>query len=345
MRKVIIHRPGGLERLVVEEQPDPTPGPGEVLVRVAAAGINYADCIIRMGLYASAKELHGYPITPGFEVAGQVAAVGEGVTRFAVGDRVLAVSLFGGYASRLVVPEHQVYACPSELELAEAAALPAVALTAHHALFELCKLRPGARVLVHSAGGGVGSMLVQMGKIAGAEVVGVVGGAHKVEHVRALGADHVIDKSSTPLWGEVERLAPGGLDVVLDANGVETLKQSYEHLRPTGRLVIYGFHSMLPKQGGRPDWLKLAWSWLRTPRFDPLKLTNDNRSVMAFNLSYLFERRELLEEGMERVLGWIHEGRLRLPEVTRYPVDRVADAHAALESGQTVGKLVLSFGD
>src|SRR5690606_33563926 len=134
------------------------------------------------------KELHGYPITPGFEVAGQVASVGEGVSRFAVGDRVLAVSLFGGYASRLVVAEHQVFACPDALELAEAAVLPAVALTAHHALFELCKLRPGAKLLVHSAAGGVGSMLVQMGKIAGCEVVGVVGSSHKVDAVRALGA-------------------------------------------------------------------------------------------------------------------------------------------------------------
>jgi synaptic vesicle membrane protein VAT-1 len=106
---------------------------------------------------------------------------------------------------------------------------------------------------------------------------------------------------------------------------------------------VYGFHSMLPREGGRPSWSRLAVDWLRTPRFNPLALTNDNASVLAFNLSYLFERRDVLAEGMARLLAWVEEGRLVAPPVTRYPLEQVADAHRALESGRTVGKLVLTL--
>jgi NADPH:quinone reductase-like Zn-dependent oxidoreductase len=159
--------------------------------------------------------------------------------------------------------------------------------------------------------------------------------------VRAAGADSVIDKSATDLFEAAERLSPDGYDVVLDANGVETLRASYEHVRPGGRLVVYGFHSMLPRGRGSPSWPGLAVSWLRTPRFDPLRMTNDNRSVLAFNLSYLFDRHDLLAEGMAALFAWLRAGALRPPPVTTYPFERVADAHRAIESGSTVGKLVL----
>ncbi len=197
------------------------------------------------------------------------------------------------------------------------------------------------QVLVHSAAGGVGGALVQIAKLHGCRVVGVVGAPHKTELARELGADEVIDKSREPLWQRASRAAPGGYEIVLDANGVETLRQSYRHLAPTGRLVIYGFHSMLPRGRGRPNWLELAFDWLRTPRFDPLRLTNDNKSVLAFNLSYLFDRNELLQEGMKALLGWLEAGKLKPPKVREYPFERVADAHRDIESGQTVGKLVL----
>ena len=140
----------------------------------------------------------------------------------------------------------------------------------------------------------------------------------------------------------MERLAPNGCDVVCDANGVETLEASYEHLAAPGKLVIYGFHTMLPRGRGKPSWPKLAWSWLRTPRFNPLRLTGENRSVMGFNLSYLFERKDILRESLEQLLGWLDAGQLHALPVTPYPFDQVADAHRDLESGQTVGKLILT---
>ena len=224
--RVVIHRAGSWDRLTLETVRTPEPGPREVRVEVRAAGVNYADVIVRMGLYSSARELVGWPITPGFEVAGVVSAVGRDVDDLEIGARVFAVSLFGGYASDLVVPRHQVFPVPDTMSFVEAASVPAVAMTAWFALFELAHPRPGAKVLVHSAAGGVGLSLVQMAKRAGCEVVGVVGGSHKVEAARAYGCDHVIDKSSRDLWTEAERLAPSGYDVIADANGVAKKKLS-----------------------------------------------------------------------------------------------------------------------
>lgn len=341
LRRVVVRGPGGYERLEIEGHPKSEPGPGEVRISVKAAGVNYADCVVRMGLYSSASEYVGWPITPGFEVAGTVSAVGEEATGLPLGTPVIAVTRFGGYATELIVPRRQVFHLPPSFSMAQGATFPAVFLTAYYALFELAHPRPGARILVHSAAGGVGGALVQLARRAGAHVVGVVGSAHKVEAALDLGADAVIDKSSEPLWKTAEKHAPDGYHVVLDANGAETLKKSYAHLAPTGKLVVYGFHSMLPKGRGRPSWLRLLYSWLRTPRFDPLEMTDRNRSVLAFNLSYLFDRSDLLAEAMETLLGWALEGTVRPLEVTEFAFEKVAEAHRALESGNTVGKLVL----
>lgn len=341
MRKVVIHKAGGYDRLRVEEHPTPSPAKGEVLVSVEAAGINYADISIRMGLYASAQKYVGWPITPGFEVAGTVAAVGEGVTQWKEGDDVLAVTRFGGYTSDLVVPEHQVFAIPDGFSKDEAAGFPTVFLTAYYALVSLADVQAGQNVLVHSAAGGVGSSLLQLGRIKGARSVGVVGRSNKVEVAEKFGADVVIDKSTQDLWKVAKREAPEGYQVVLDANGVSTLGESYNHLAPTGRLVVYGFASMLPKKGGRPNWLKLAWDWLRTPRFNPLDMTTDNKSVMAFNLSYLFDHKEVLAKSMDQLLGWCYTGEIKPSPVTTYALEDVAQAHKDIESSLTVGKLVL----
>jgi synaptic vesicle membrane protein VAT-1 len=339
--KIVIHRAGSYDRLQVETAPAPRPKRGEVAIDVKASGVNYADVIVRMGLYASAKELVGWPITPGFEVAGVVREVGEGVDDLKVGDRVLAGLLFGGYASVVVAPKTQVWKLPDALSFEQGAGIPAVYLTGWFALHYLAHPRKGDRVLVHSAAGGVGSVLVQLAKRAGCEVTGVVGRTEKVEVARALGCDHVIDKSKDDLWARAKTIAPRGFDVVLDANGVETLKQSYDHLRPAGKLVVYGFATMMPKTGGRPNYLKLALDWARTPRYNPLDLTNQSKSVLAFNLSYLFDRMDLLSEAMDDVLGWIAAGEIAPPAVTTFPLTAVADAHRLIESGKSTGKLIL----
>ena len=341
MQRVRIPRAGSYEQLQIISETAPVPQEGEVRITAQAIGINYADCIVRMGLYESAKKYVGWPITPGFEVAGVVDAVGPGVTSVRAGDEVFAVTRFGGYATEIVLPAHQVFARPAALSAVQAATFPTVFLTAYFALFELANPRAGQTLLIHSASGGVGSALIQLGKIAECRVLGVVGGAHKVDNARHLGADVVIDKSSEALWPAVEQHAPDGCHIVMDANGVGTLQNSYDHLAAPGKLVVYGFHTMMPRKGGRPKWIKLAIDYFRTPRFNPLAMTGDNRSVLAFNLSYLFAESHLLTEGMAQLLAWVESGQIVAPRVTEYAFDAVADAHRDLESGQTVGKLVL----
>lgn len=339
--RIVIHRAGSYQELKLEQHTLPALGPDEVAIDVHATGVNYADVIVRMGLYASAKEYVGWPITPGFEVAGVVREVGVNVTTYKTGDRVFAVTRFGGYTSRLHVAAHQVFRIPEGLDFVAAASLPAIYFTSFVALHVLTNPRPGDHVLVHSASGGVGSSLVQMAKEQGCIVTGVVGSSHKVALAKQMGADHVIDKSKDDLWRKAEAIAPKGYDIVLDANGVSTLKESYGHLRPLGRLVVYGFAAMMPKVGGRPNYLKLAADYVRTPSFNPLDMVNASRSVLAFNLSYLFDRHDILEEGMKQLEHSLTQGTFKPPPATTYPLAEAASAHRDIESGKTTGKLVL----
>lgn len=340
MQKVVIDRAGSYDRLTVQEGPGLTPGAGEVVIDVEAIGVNYADCMVRMGLYQSAKDLIGWPITPGFEVAGVVRATGAGVD-LEIGARVFAITLFNGYASQVCVAAPYVFPIPEGLSFEQAAGFPSVYLTAYFAIHELAHPRPGSKVLIHSAGGGVGGCLVQLAKRASCEVTGVVGASHKVDIVKQHGADHVIDKSKSDLWGTASKIAPDGFDVVFDANGVATLGDSYKNLRPAGKLVVYGFHTMIPRKGGRPNWLKLAADYVRTPRFNPMELTNSSKSVLAFNLSYLYDRQDILQLAMRDLTQWLGEGSIKAPPTTTYALADVGKAHEAIESAQTTGKLIL----
>lgn len=341
MKRVVVGRAGAYDRLRFEEAAPLAPGPSEVIIDVQAIGVNYADCMVRMGLYESAKEFVGWPVTPGFEVAGVVSAKGADVDELEVGARVFGITLFNGYATQVKVDQRYAFRIPRGVSTEQAAGFPSVFLTAWFALHELAHPRPQNKILVHSAAGGVGGCLVQLAKRADCEVTAVVGASHKVEVARAHGAHHVIDKSTQDLWAEAARIAPAGFDVICDANGVATLRQSYAHLRSAGKLVVYGFHTMIPKKGGKPNWLKLASDYLRTPRFNPLDLTNESKSVLAFNLSYLFDRTDILEAAMSDLLSWLEEGSIVPPPVTPYPFADVARAHRDIESGQTTGKLIL----
>lgn len=332
MRKIVIHSPGDYRVLKLEEHPGLVAKDGEVIVDVRATGVNYADVIIRWGLYESAKRFVGWPITPGFEFAG---------TRRDTGEKVLGVNLFNSYASEVSVSPEFLFPIPDGMSFEEAAAFPAVMLTAYHALFQNVVVRAGMTALIHSAAGGVGSSLVQLCRIKGIKTIGVIGSPHKRKLLEDLGCDHIIDKSSGDLWKKVEAVAPEGVDLAFDANGVETMKESYRHLAPCGKLLVYGAHSMFPKTGGRVNWPKLAKDFLRTPRFNPLNMTSENKSLVTFNLSFLFGRKDLFQEGMSDLLKWYREGKIRIPAVKAFPLSDVALAHKELESGMTTGKLVL----
>jgi synaptic vesicle membrane protein VAT-1 len=341
VKLISVAKPGSYDRLRLIDAPEPKLQPGEVRVETRAVGVNFADVVIRLGLYASAKKYVGWPITPGFEVSGDVVELGAGVSDLSVGERVFGVTRFGGYASQVCVPRAQLFRVPRGWSHAEAATFPTVHLTAYYALRQVLRTRPGERVLIHSAAGGVGLAALQMARADGLSPIALIGASHKRDVALAYGAADVVDKSQQALWPEVERLAPGGLHYVLESNGAETLKASYAHLRPTGRLIVYGFSGMLSRGRGRPNWLKLAWDYLRTPRFHPLQLVDANKGIIAFNLSYLFEEQGLLDEAMTRMLSEVETGALKALPVTEFPLSEAPQAHEALQSGRTVGKLAL----
>jgi NADPH:quinone reductase-like Zn-dependent oxidoreductase len=214
-------------------------------------------------------------------------------------------------------------------------------LTAWYALAELSHPRPGSTVLVHSAAGGVGSALVQLAKRQGCRVVGVVGSPAKVTFARECGADVVIDRSSESLWAAAKRAAPDGYQVVFDASGGETLRRSYDHVRPGGHLVVYGAHTLLKPGKDRVSWIHAAIGWLMTPRFNPMSMVDRNVSVHAFNLSMMFQEASLLGEGLAELIGAVENGDIRPAPVTPIPFDNVREAHRLLHSGQAVGKIVL----
>jgi NADPH:quinone reductase-like Zn-dependent oxidoreductase len=337
-KRVVITQVGGPEVLTVEEFDPPPPERDEIAVAVRAAGLNFADVFCRLGLYAAAPPL---PFTPGFELAGEVEAIGDGVTRFRPGDRVLAVTRFGGYSSRANVPAALARPLPSGWSFEEGAAFPAVFLTAWHGLVTVGRLAAGETVVVQSAAGGVGTAACQIGRALGARVLGTVGSEAKRETARAAGASEVIVSPTYDVWDEVARISPG-VDLVLDAVGGRGLRRGFLALRPGGRLVTYGFASMMPK-GGRRNWPLLAWRWFRTPRFGPFELTFTNRTVAGFNLVHLFDRLELFEDSFRRLEELSTRGLVRPWIGAVFPFTEAPAAQELLQSRRSTGKVILTF--
>jgi synaptic vesicle membrane protein VAT-1 len=342
-----------------------------VVLENQAFSVNYADCCIRWGLYESAKRHVGYPIVPGFDVAGMVGHVPpvntcstsgkndnrkENEQEFQIGDAVFGCSLFGAYSSRVLIPKMQLRKIPAGLSMAQAAALPTVSLTALYALFlaghfpvtTTCKFTNRA-VLIHSAAGGVGSMLVQMSKLLGlSPIVGVVGGTAKVDAAKALGCDVVIDKSQQPsslLWKAARAASPSGYASIFDCNGVATLSDSYEHLAMTGRLIVYGFHTNLPMGQDMlspMEWIRMGLRMNGMPKFDAMAMGQDNKAVLAFNLSFFAQEREMLSHLFDQVCEWLEQGKLACPRVVEFSgMEQIAQAHELIQSGKSVGKIVL----
>lgn len=336
MRSVWIPRIGAPEVLEVREGPDPHAGPGEVRIRVAASGVNFADVMARMGLYPDAPKL---PCVVGYEVAGTVDEVGPGVAGIAAGDRVLAPTQFKGYAELVVVPAGQVAALPPNLSFEDGAAIPVNYLTAILVLEVLGNVRAGDRVLIHGAGGGVGLAAVQLCRIYGAEIIGTASAA-KHAALRAAGVAHVIDYRTQDFVAETKRLTGGkGADVVLDSIGGEHLRRSYRALAPLGRLVAYGVSSLAPATSRRI--LPALWQLARMPRFGFVRLMNENHGVLGFNLGHLWNEMERLRVYLEKVIDYARDGRLKPTVARTFPLADAAAAHAYLQGRQNVGKVLL----
>ncbi len=336
MRQIWITRPGPPEVLEVREAPDPTAAAGQIRVRVRASGINFADLSARIGMYPDAPPI---PCVVGYEVAGVVDQVGPDVAGLTVGDRVFAMPRFGGYSDTVVVPAGQAFRLPERMSFEEGAALPVVYLTAHHMLLFTGSLRPGMKVLVHSAAGGVGLAAIDLLRAHECVIYGAASpGKH--DFLRERGVQHCVDSSGDV--PEAVRALVGGngkLDLVLDPIGGRSWKESYELIGPGGRVACFGVSAVA--QGKR----RSLWSVLKmivgVPLWNPISLMNANKSVTGVNMGHLFDRLDLLRPQFESLLRLYEEGKIA-PFVDRtFPFSEAAAAHHYLHDRKARGKLLL----
>ncbi|HEU4702491.1 MAG TPA: medium chain dehydrogenase/reductase family protein [Conexibacter sp.] len=332
MRTVVIPKHGDPSVLRVEERPDPPLQPGHVRVEVAAAGVNFADTMARTGLYPDAPKP---PMVVGYEVAGAVAEVAPDVTGIAPGDRVMAGTRFGGYASQLVVPPAAVVPLPEHLTFEQGAAIPVNYATAWAALLGYGSLRPGETVLVHAAAGGVGIAATQIAKRYGAQVHGTASPA-KHEAIRANGVDVAHDYTRAGWANELD----ARFDVILDALGGASFKRSYRMLRVGGRLVAFGASAV--QQGERRNLLQAARAGLPMLRgFDLIRQMSDSKAVIGLNMLRLWDDRGTLQPWTDPLAELMEDGTIRPVVSDVVPFDRAADAHRIIAERRNVGKVVL----
>ena len=320
MKAVQVRETGGPEKMELVDLPQPVPGPGQALVKIAASGVNFIDVYFRTGLYKA-----DLPATLGSEGAGTVESVGAGVTEFAPGDRVAYAMARGSYAAYAVVPAAQLVQIPDGVDFQTAAAAMLQGMTAHYLTHSTFALKSGDTCLVHAAAGGAGSLLVQMAHRIGARVYGTVSTEAKAQFAKQAGADEIIFYTRQDFETEVKRLTGGrGVDVVYDSVGATTFAKDLNCLRPRGMLVLFG-------QSSGP-----------VPPFDP-NILNAKGSLFLTRPSlghYCSTREELMWRAGD-VLGWVSSGELKIRVDRAYPLREAAQAHRDLEGRHTAGKLLL----
>ncbi len=324
MTAIGIRAPGGPEVLVPEERPVPTPGPGEILVAVKAAGVNRPDVLQRRGLYPPPK---GAPDIPGLEIAGEVVACGPGVKRWREGDHVAALVIGGGYAQYCVSHETHALPAPANLTTVEAAALPETFFTVWHNVFERGALKSGETLLVHGGSSGIGTTAIQLAKAFGARVITTAGSAEKCAACRALGADHAIDYKSEDFVTATKAATDGGADVILDMVGGDYIERNYEAAAIEGRIVQIGF------QG----------SSRATVDFRRILLKRLHHTGSTLRSRSVADKAAIARAVEEKLWPLVVAGRVR-PVMDRiFPLTAAADAHARMESSAHIGKIVLTI--
>jgi NADPH:quinone reductase-like Zn-dependent oxidoreductase len=340
VRALVITKHGPPEVLRVEQRPDPEPGPGQVRIRARAAGINFADLLARTGMYPDAPKP---PCVVGYEMAGDVDAVGEGVESPAVGDRVTGGCRFGGYAELVVTDAGNVVPMPESWSYEEGAAVPVVYATAYAGLVRFGSLRPGERVLIQAAAGGVGIAATQVAKLAGAGEIYGTASPGKHEAIRGFGVDHAIDYTSGDFVKEVRRVAgeKQPLDIVMDAIGGSSFRKSWSLLRPGGRLVCFGVSAM--GGGERRNVPRALKTMVQMPRFWAVPMMSESKSVIGLNMLRLWDTKGTLEEYVEPLTEWIGSGGIQPVVARAFPLEEGPAAHRFLGERKNVGKVVLTL--
>ena len=336
MRAIVTTRNGDVDVLKVETRPDPAPGKGEVLIRVKAAGLNFADILARQGLYPDAP---AKPCVVGYEVSGLVEAVGEEVDPALVGKPVIAMTHFGGQAELVVAPVRQIFEKPEQLTFEQGAAIPVNYLTAWALLVTMGGLQKDEAVLIHNAGGGVGLAALDIAKHIGAKTYGTAS-AGKHEFLKQRGLGQAIDyrnKDWLPVLMDLTNKR--GVELVIDPLGGSSWKKSYRALRTTGRMGVFGMSTA--SASGIRGKLRALKALAQTPKFHPLALMNRNRGVFGLNLGHMWGEGEKVAAWTQEIVRGIHEGWIQ-PYVDRaFPFDQVADAHRYIEARKNIGKVVL----
>jgi NADPH2:quinone reductase len=321
MHAVRVHSPGGPEAMVYEEVPDPTPGQGEAVVKIEAAGVNFIDVYFRTGHYKGVA----FPLILGQEAAGVVESVGEGVTEVAPGDRVAYTNVHGAYAEKAAVPAARLVKLPEGVTTRQGAAAMLQGMTAHYLSNDTYPLKPGDVCLVHAAAGGVGLLLCQMAKLRGARVLGTVGSEEKAKLALEAGADEMIRYKEQDFVAEARRLTDGkGVSVVYDGIGKDTFERGLDALARRGMMVLFGSASgpVAP--------------------VDPLVLSQKGSLYLTRpSLTHYIVTRQELVERTTQVLRWIADAQVKLLRMIEYPLAQAAEAHRALEARQTTGKVLL----
>lgn len=334
MRQVWLTKHGGPEVFALRTAEDPHPASGEVRIRVRAAGINFADLVARMGLYPDAPPP---PCVLGFEVAGEIDEVGEGVTDLHKGDRVFATPRFGGYTDVLTVQRRYVTGMPAKMSFEEAAAFPTAYLAAHHVMFVLGTLPESSTVLVTSAAGGVGLAVVQLARTRGCRVIGIASPS-KHELLRSQGCEHPLDYADWPRRAR-ELVGREGVQLAIDSVGGKSWMDSYALLAPGGRLVCLGASTNVT--GQRRNLLAVARFFATMPRFTPFKLMNDNKQIGGFNMRRQFDQFEIFRPEIDALLKLYEGGQIK-PHVDRsFPLGEAAAAHRLLHERKASGKVLL----
>ena len=336
MKQIWITKAGPPEVLEVREAAEPTPRTGEVRIRVEASGVNFADILGRMGMHVDAPTI---PYVPGFEVAGTVDMVGQGVPALKEGDPVLAATRFGGYSDHLCVPYKQVFRRLEWMNAADGAALPVNYLTAYLSLVVMGSLRKGDSVLIHDAGGGVGLAALDICRIMGAETYGTAS-PHKHALLEERGLDHPVDYRNYDYEEVVMELTHGrGVQLILDSLGGVHWKKNFRLLMPTGRLVHHGIGSLAP--GKTRSLVEIVKGLLVLPFYTPIKLMNENKGIAGVNMARLWQHVDLQREWMKQIIEWYDEALFRPYIGKTFPFSQAAKAHHFIQDRQNLGKVLL----
>ena len=335
MKAVVVTKHGGPDNLEIQDLPTPSPGPGEVCIRVSKAGINFADILSRMGLYPGAPKP---PFTPGMEVSGTIHEIGPDVDNFKVGDRVVGLGTNGGYATHTLAKTNGVFKIPNKVSFEVAAAFPAVYLTSYLMIIHPGALQEGESILIHGVAGGVGLASIELAKIAGAKTIFGTCSPEKHDFIREKG---VLPVNKENFLAEImEWTDDKGVELVLDPIGGEHLMQSYRCLGSGGRVCSFGISDMAPGKS-KSQWKRFK-SWMTFPKFDPLKMMTSNRGVFGIHLGR-WKNLDRLDEARKDLMEWIDEGKIN-PYVDKvFPFNQVSDSHHYIQDRQNIGKVLLDF--